>query len=76
MDLVKTVLRIQIQIRIIHMFLGLSDPDSDALVRDTDPDPDYQVKIVRKHLSLLVWYFFMTFYRRKMMEMYLQKVIS
>ncbi len=32
------VLRIRIQIRQIHMFLGFPDPD--PLVRDTDPDLD------------------------------------
>jgi hypothetical protein len=25
--------------RMIHMFLGLTDPDLDLLVRGTDPDP-------------------------------------
>jgi hypothetical protein len=35
----RTVLRIRIQTRRIHMFLALPDPDPDPLVRDMDPNP-------------------------------------
>ncbi len=49
-----SVLRIQIRIHWIHMFLGLLDPDPDPLVRgmdpDLDPDPYHYAKIVRKTL--------------------------
>ena len=34
-----TVLRIQIRIHRIHVFLGLLDPDLDPLVKGMDPDP-------------------------------------
>jgi hypothetical protein len=39
---ITAVLRIQIRIPRIHVFLGLldPDPDPDPLVRGKDPDPD------------------------------------
>jgi hypothetical protein len=37
--MLEPVLRIRIQIRRIHMFLGLPDPHPDPLVKYMDPDP-------------------------------------
>ena len=58
--LASKVLRIQIRIRRLHMFLGLPDPD--PLVSDTDQylDP-----------SIIVFLLLYDFFLLKMMKMYL-----
>ncbi len=70
----------RIRIRRIHKFLGLLDTDLDFLVKGTDPDSDADPSTLSKNRQkswfTLFCNFFMTFYLWRMMQMYLQKVMS
>jgi hypothetical protein len=61
----------RIRIHRFRKFLGLMGP----LVRDADSDPNPSV-MRQKPLFLLFCDFFMSFYHRRMMELYFHKVIS